>query len=108
MSPIWAGYYGTIDVVGRVVYLSEVGTDVNAVPLNRSPSTATFPIVGVKSTDPIAPAMLARPGIFLSTSAVLPLGASGIEPVPRAFPWLSRAVAVIVLFTEAKLTPQRP
>ena len=78
--------------------------DVNAEPLNRSPRAATFPIVAVKSTEPIAPAILARPGMFLSTSAVLALGASGIVPVPRVFPWLSRAVAVIVLFTEAKLT----
>ena len=93
---------------GSSRYLSDVGMDVNAPPWKRSPRAATFPIVAVKSTEPNAPAMLARPGMSLSTSAVLALGARGIVPVPRIFPWLSRAVAVIVLFTDAKLTTATP
>jgi hypothetical protein len=57
--------------------------DVNAKPLNRSPRAATFPIVTVKFTEPIAAPTLPSPGMFLSTSAVLALGAAPFTFITR-------------------------
>ena len=67
-------------------YRSDVGMEVNAAPLNLSPSAARFPILAVKSTEPSAPATPARPGRSLRTTAVLAWAASGILDVPMVLP----------------------
>jgi hypothetical protein len=56
--------------------------DVNADPLKRSPSTARFPPLIVKSGEPSTPATLAKPLRLRDTTAVLAFSASGIEEVP--------------------------
>jgi hypothetical protein len=67
-------------------YRSDVGMEVNAAPLNLSPSVARFPILAVKSTEPSTPATPARPGRSLNTTDVLAWAASGISEVPTVLP----------------------
>jgi hypothetical protein len=85
-------------------YLSAVGIDVNAAPLNRSPSTATFPEDTVKSADPRFPAIAPKPGRVLNIRAVLLLGASAILEAPMVAPAASRTKIETVADTELGLT----
>lgn len=73
------------------------GIDVNAAPLKRSPSTATVPVVTVKSADPRFPAIPARPGRLLSTTAILLFAGSGTFDVPSIDPLASFTVIATVV-----------
>ena len=87
-----------------MTHLSAVGIDVNAAPLNRSPSTATFPEDTVKSADPRLPAIAPRPGRVLKIRAVLFLGPSATLEAPMVAPDASRTMIETVANKELGLT----
>lgn len=69
----------------------------NAVPLNRSPSTATVPDVTVKSAAPRLPAIPDKPGRLLRTSAILLFAASETLDPPSVSPFESLTVIETVV-----------
>jgi hypothetical protein len=81
-----------------------VGREVNAAPLNRSPSTATFPTPTVKSADPRLPFIAAKPGRSLKIVVVLLFAASWTLEVPIVAPVASRRTMLTVVATELGFT----
>ena len=93
----------TVRKPGRT-YRPTVGLEVNADPMNRSPSTATVPAVTVKSAEPCLPTIPDIPGRFLKTTAVLFRAGRGTLDVPMVLPATSRRTIDTTLATLLGLT----
>src|SRR5665213_2462761 len=78
--------------------------EVKAWLLKRRPSTATLPVVTLKTAEPRRPAMPAKPGKSRNTNSVLALGPRATLDVPTTLPAVSRAVIVTVVATELGFT----
>jgi len=80
------------------------GMEVNAVPSNRRPSTATLPEVASNSARPLSPTMPAKPGSVRSAASVFWCAGRFSADVPTMFPLLSQSVMEIDAATEPAFT----
>src|SRR5262249_27790514 len=69
-------------------YCCDVGIEVKAVPLKRSPRTATLPELTVNRAAPRLPATLDNPEMLRKAASVLVPAAKEIEDVPITTPEL--------------------
>ena len=92
----------------RPDYLSAVGMDVIAGPLKRSPSTAIFPIAGVKLAEPRLPVIAPNPGRSLKKNAFFPFAGSEMLAFPTFIPVLSRTAMETDVDAELRLTTATP